>query len=849
MRRGIGLFLTFLMLFSLFNVGISTAQDENSGEELTDTEEEPVDDVSEEEPAGCEDMTGEDKDFCFFGRAMNERDISYCASISQEEINLECNNVLMDHAQEEDVQGVVYDDTGVAVGIDSDTDGVPNELDKCPDTSQNTGVNEEGCEVRINTVEDCVSSVTDKEMLDEQGRTVTPDDCYMFFAFENKDSSYCSSIQDISKKESCESSVGGSWQKSYEEKIEKETQMKECPVRGMPKTAEECKLLTQCTKENGEAAMSAEEVDRCIHNIAWMGDDISICEEISKSSIKEDCKKSLGGDFEGKERHGPRSGMPTLIPEDLIEAGAGQDFIDMFCTSVKSGVENQMKTMLRIMVDHFNTLNSDSDLSFLQIDVSPIEEVLTDVSNYIDGVCLSTPATFAEKVVPLKEILEGENSVEVRIQSVFRQFDNKMRTKMKEFQGQIEGVMGQAGGQEDIQNQLSDLQKQYLGSFSVSGQNLGEVQMESIQELLQASGGQVEGGTMEEMQQALQEFQTASETVRTNFQTQMAGVQEQAQSMGASMEKIGKKIESIMQDLEAKMKEKEAEAKDFFKSDLKSRFVGMKRIFQKVVQFKVGKATEKRDSLKADGLDTTPFDNALSVVNQKVEGLMDIFDNAISKVDSIESESVWDVEEELQNAVDKGIEELGKLWEEQEKQVEATMKVQVHKKQVDEFVDKLNNFKEIFDEKLARAKELGLDTAEIERQYNKLVELGSKAETAYANGDYEKALTFLAAVKAKYELINEAWTNLNKQTTISEFIQSAKEIIKRVDESLLRARVVAENQGIDISALERMITDFKTLVASIETDDADTALEDIGKARDLFKSIKLKWDSLARGEE
>lgn len=105
--------------------------------------------------------TNEEKDECWFGTAINARNIEFCEIITDETDRENCKTALVEYGRNEDkqIQGV-QTEGGVVVGSDSDNDGVLDENDLCQGTPQGTPVDEKGCKFEApQTIENCLQSV------------------------------------------------------------------------------------------------------------------------------------------------------------------------------------------------------------------------------------------------------------------------------------------------------------------------------------------------------------------------------------------------------------------------------------------------------------------------------------------------------------------------------------------------------------------------------------------------------------------------------------------------------------------------------------------------------------------
>lgn len=792
---------------------------------------------TEEVPEGhfdCNQLeTDADKNDCWFGTAMNSRDVGYCEEITDETMKGECKDALVEHGErtDEKIEGVEIQD-GKIIGSDSDNDGVLDENDQCPDTPANTPVDETGCKDESPpTVEECVEWVNAEPRVDEDGRSIGPDDCYMYYAFENKDSSYCDSITDEGMKNNCKEAVGGGFKRDFEQK--KEDFADECPVKGMPHSIEDCQALAsaQCKGPGGEG-MSAEEIDHCIHHVAWDQDNIELCDRISDANIKTDCIKSLGGDMEMKEKQrrrtkGPEGGMPVEIPKEILEAGAGQDFINMFCKTIKSGIDQQLKSSMEAIIGHFTDMNADTRFSgVFNIDVSPIQAMVAEVTTLIAGVCASTPDTFKEAVLPLKALLEeGGDSIGVVVEAAFGQMDNQFRAYMKTLQADMEAEM-----------------------LALQGQM--EANMQTWQQDAQAAA--TAAGYDPQTDQA--GFQAYIEDyMRTKSEEFMKAGMESAGQMG----EVGEYFGGLMEEFDQKMKSQWKEEETAMVASIKEQFADMKILFNKVMTYHLAQAEARRDELIAEGLDTTAFDAAITAVEAKMTEVEGLFDQAISNMDNVnmddddESNDIWELQAAGQSLIDTGIDELMTLWHTKEEEVEAAMRTQMQKKLVDKFFARLDEFKTLYETKLAEAKAEGLDTTKIESLYADILDKETKARTAYDAENYDEALMYLGLIKAKYELMEKEHKNVKTVAVINDFLGKATALQNKLASAKKRAEMFEARGMIDATNLKTLIDEFDALITSATTKknagDSEGALADLQAAKLKWEAINAEWTSLAAG--
>ncbi len=801
----------------------------------------------EEAPEGqfdCKQLEiTEEIDDCWFGIAMNSRNIELCGGIEDDVKRGECKDALIEHGERKGkrIQGVEMEG-GEVIGADSDNDGVLDDSDQCPNTPVNTPVDETGCKVEPpQTVEACVEFVTTQEVMDDSGRVIGADDCYMYFAFEEKDSSYCDSILDVGMKENCEQSVGGGFRRGFEQG--KEEFEEACPVVGMPETVEECKLLnTICKRAGGVTpAMSDVEVDHCIHHIAWINDNINLCDQVSERNIKNDCLRSLGGDFEGKERErqrhkGPEGGMPVEIPIEILEAGAGQDFIDMFCNSISTGINQQLKGSMQVIIDHFTALNNDPDLSeYLNIDVSPIEGIVVTVASLVDNICASTPDTFKAAVMPLKELLEGgEDAIGAIVDSVFKQMDDQIRAAMRTLQSQIsaemEALMLQVQAEMETRMQAAQSEVMAEAQAKVASGEITQQQMQSYIE------DQIEIRRLELEAELFTDMEPPS---------------------AIKMQALGSKLESMMRDMEVKMREMEQAEVTAIVAEIKQRFMAMKTLFRKIGDYKLLQAEAKRDELIAEGTDTTVFDNALDELRAQMIVVEALFDQAAANMDNVNMEDddtsndIWELEAAGQELIDAGIEEMMDLWDAKQVEVEEQLSVQMQKKLVEKFLDKLDDFKAVYDTRLAEAQADGLTTTRLEELYADILENEIKAIEAYDAENYDEALMYLGLIKAKYELMEKEWRNIKKEGIINGFLGKTTALQNRLASALKRAEMFEARGVIDATNLKALINEFNALITSAESKrnagNFEDALTDLEAAKLKMDAITIEWTSLAKG--
>ncbi len=785
-----------------------------------------------EERFSCEILSGSERDSCYFGEAMNKGDVSYCDEIKNVAEKENCVKALIRFKEKNkaEVKGIVK--SGEEYLKDEDKDGVPDIKDECSHTPEGVSVDERGCKI-INpeTLEGCLE-VSQR------------DDCYLRFALKNKDKELCDKIEDGIKKDSCLATVGGGFEKTLQERYEEGGT--ECEVSGSPRTPDDCKKLAKCKGVDGTPILDTQtKIDECIFHIAWENNNISFCDEISNPSKKEDCKKALSNDFEG--RH-PKARMPTSIPAPILEAGAEQEFIQFFCKSVRSEIEGQMMTAVSAMIDYYKEMNEDPDLN-LGFDYSEIEKKREDIENAVNKVCASNKDTFSIAAEELSNLIEGENGMEELMDETMRSFQNKIRERINslkevayaESQNNFLGPEKSSSNEKDFHELIEEVKQEYLSKFTINGQNVAGIPLDELNNWL-TPNMQLEGGTREELEQAIQQVMNYEQQLRNEEKQKASQDFKQAEKKGAELERFTTKLDTMMTDLRNKMMALERKQKSTLITYSIERFEGMRNLIQKVVDYKISKAEEKKEELKAEGINTQLFEDAIKDIKDKMNELDKKIEDYKKEVRKAgDEQEVWVLEGNMTKEINNFMNELNDVWKEKQEELNARLKKDLQKKQAEKFFEKLQEFKENYENQVNST---GINTTRMQAIYNDLLVAEDNAKNAYEAGNYDACMIFLATIKGKYELLDEAWNEAKKQETITMFLDKVMSFQEKISQGIKKAQKL----GLNTTTLEGLNNELNTQVNNardnFNSGSVEEAYEYVKQARETLKQIKLEWDAL-----
>ncbi|MEW6295775.1 MAG: hypothetical protein AB1467_05820 [Candidatus Diapherotrites archaeon] len=203
-----------------------------------------------------------------------------------------------------------------------------------------------------------------------------------------------------------------------------------------------------------------------------------------------------------KKKGGPPEGMiPDRVPQEVVDAGATQEFLEVICSNMKWHMECDFLGAVDAAKENFSQAGTEIGMTF---DFSNLEALKALVRTRIDAMCNSTQDNFGTN---MKTFMEFVNS------------------------GIMDSAMEGIGGQvEDFMMQKAQIIESQMGN------------PEEIGRQMQALGDQMRQTQDPVQQQALQ--------------AQMNELQQKAQQMqstGQEMQALGNKMEQIFGNMEQKM--------------------------------------------------------------------------------------------------------------------------------------------------------------------------------------------------------------------------------------------------------------------------------------------------------
>jgi len=286
-----------------------------------------------------------------------------------------------------------------------------------------------------------------------------------------------------------------------------------------------------------------------------------------------------------RKKGGPPPGMvPEKVPDEVVEAGATQDFLNIMCANIKFHISCDFMGAIDAAKTNFS--EAQSQLEGLTFNFSGLDAVKSLVQARIDGICASTPENFGTNMKTFMAFMEGDS--------------NPMEASMQGISGQVEDWMlvKAQGLEQQMQSQQTN--------------------MEQLGQQMQALSQQMANATPEQQQALQQEMQT--------LQQQMQGAQGGG-AAGQEMQALGNKMEQIFGGMEQKMEA----AMQANKS--KPECIAMEReavdaeitLTNKMLNFAIKMIEEQEAELKKYGIEVEELTELKAWVLQQQEKVKTVF--------------------------------------------------------------------------------------------------------------------------------------------------------------------------------------------------------------------------------
>jgi len=528
---------------------------------------------------------------------------------------------------------------------------------------------------------------------------------------------------------------------------------------------------------------------------------------------------------------------PAVMPPEVIEAGAAQEFLDIYCLMAQYNVQRFIQGVQAVK-DYFNNISSELNLT---VSLTEIDSLKDSIINGINDVCTANETNFGLKIQGLIDLLNGSEGIEVVLRSVGTSFETQLYAKQDEFNEEKLRI--------DSEKALIDAEAANLtGSLTIEEHALLTSQVESITNEINDLVAQAEnGGTPEEINALLSQIDSKRVELDSitsqllNAASEAEGLEAQAnqlkaraevlksdaESFKAYAEAYGAKAESLFSDIEDEIRTRLLDQGNY--SNLLAQVNEKQQaLFNKIMDYQSGIIDQKEAELTAHGIEVQAFSELKSYLKTKRSQAMSLL------VGEVNPESINQLTSEMESQINEYKNEIIS---------EATNKV------VQAFFPELTELETRLDEGLEKARALGFNTTQLEQEINELKNLKASAQELAIQGSIDEAFAMIEIIKPKFEQVKKTYHELKAQgeqtrLMVESFINEVESVIPIISDGVEQA----SEAGLDLYGLDLMLEELRShgdmADQAFNQGDLSDALSYIDKARNTYDAIKISWDKL-----
>ncbi|VVB74209.1 Uncharacterised protein [Candidatus Tiddalikarchaeum anstoanum] len=508
--------------------------------------------------------------------------------------------------------------------------------------------------------------------------------------------------------------------------------------------------------------------------------------------------QEISGGIGGAPPIGQQGIPPTVIPQDVINAGASQEFIDMMCAMSRYHMQMFIDSMTAVK-NHFDGIVSGFN-GAITLNTNPINDIIIETNSKIDAVCSATPETFTAAMTDFNSLVIGQNTIEGRLSEIGDQLSEQLEAKGAELEARSIALLG-GMTREQVESIAAEIEQK-------------SVQIQSLQSQLQSGQGNpsVLGPELSSLVAELESLVRQISNIDTN----------QSAALKAEAEAFSSKISEVFGNVEAAM---QAEVNSHDYSQLKAAANAKSYdLTIKLLDYALVNIEKAKIQLEQYGIDTLSLDEAKNFVESKKAEALTIFTPTQDEQTILE----W-------------IDEVKIAGQEQEQTMTQLLQNDVSNAWMVQF----QMLEENADAGLTEARSRGLNTSIVEGYISELQQLKNDALSAINANNRELALAKLQEAENIIPLLQSAYAELQADNTNAADVAGILNIIQTNQLQIQNLVVTGNGNGVDTSTLDSLNNEISSLVNLAETavneGDIPQAISLTTQIREVYTSASTEY--------
>ncbi len=507
--------------------------------------------------------------------------------------------------------------------------------------------------------------------------------------------------------------------------------------------------------------------------------------------------------------------IPKSIPQEIIDAGAEEEYISVTCAMAKYNMQKFVDgadTVKAIWDEVASTLSSEG----ITMDTSALLSIKEGLLSKVEALCSATPETYGVAIQEIISFSLGDNGLEQSLKSIGTKLESDIKVKMDNYTAQGEVIQAEidamTGGKspEEIEAIVSQIYAKSAQYQAITNANPMAAQDPSVQALYSE----------------IQTLQASLGASTPKAQEEAIALGEEARAFGEKAQSLGAKVEQAFSGMAEKMRAA-FEGKNYTlqESEVNEAYYAL---FLKVFNQKIIDIDAKKAEVSVYGIDTSMFNEVTVWAAAKKEQALTVFTSDATEADIMEFIKIINLESaEMEVRINSIIEGL----------------IQ------DKYITSLDALMETAQAGIDAATNGGLDTSVLENLTAQLEALRDEAIALDEAGNDEEAFAKIKEAENIVALLKEEYARLQAQVEgVKEEAQTIITALNAEKAKILALKEAAQGLNIDTSVLEKLETELYALESQatilLELGNTADALVLINEAKAKFEALKIEYSKL-----